>query len=279
MKILTLICNFLLLGFPVMALLTGNESRCTSDTVVKFFLLLVPVLNIVVLLGSQISLNKLTLRLSDRNSGDRIIKKDSKLRYLRILVIVLNIILTGLVLWVLENVHPNTTGTINILIKWFIILTPVLSLIIILISKENKFADIKRTCVIIGVSLFILLFGFFLIGNIRTIHGIRQNIAIAKEQYQGNAEESLIAFLSDTTRSFRERNEIAVWTLGQIRSEKALPVLYYYYKNDPEGKLCKGRENSMLCQYNLHKAIVNIENSWFENRERNWFGSFARLNK
>jgi hypothetical protein len=90
-------------------------------------------------------------------------------------------------------------------------------------------------------------------------HDIKENIYIAEQKYPGTAEDALISFLLDEDNSTYDRTHVAIWTLGQIRSEKALPVLYEYYKNDPEGKTCYGRHDSVLCQYEIHKAIVAIE--------------------
>lgn len=42
---------------------------------------------------------------------------------------------------------------------------------------------------------------------------------------------------------------------------KALPILYSYYKNDPERNTCYERHHSALCQYIIHKANVNIEDA------------------
>ena len=100
-------------------------------------------------------------------------------------------------------------------------------------------------------------------------HDVKDNINIAKQQYPGSAEDALISFLMDEKNSTYDRTHTAIWTLGQIRSEKALPILYEHYKNDPEGKTCYGRHNAELCQYEIHKAIVAIERGW-------WF-SHARL--
>ena len=110
-------------------------------------------------------------------------------------------------------------------------------------------------------------------------HGIKERIGVAKQQYTGTAEDALIVYLLDTTHSPHSRSDVAIWTLGQIRSKKALPVLYELYKNDPEGKTCKGRHDSVICQYEIHKAIVSIEHKWLGAKEKNWFGSWARLNK
>jgi len=38
-----------------------------------------------------------------------------------------------------------------------------------------------------------------------------------------------------------------------------LPLLKDHYKNDPKGKTYYGKHDEMLCQYEIHKAIVAIE--------------------
>ncbi|HEY5124893.1 MAG TPA: HEAT repeat domain-containing protein [Ignavibacteria bacterium] len=137
----------------------------------------------------------------------------------------------------------------------------------------------KRVLFIIGISLTVIFFCFFLAMRIWCGHGIKERISIAKQQYSGTAEDALIAYLSDTTHSTRDRSDVAIWTLGQIRSQKALPILKELYKNDPEGKTCKYHHDSVLCQYEIHKAIVSIEHGWLGAKEKNWFGSWSGLNK
>jgi hypothetical protein len=137
----------------------------------------------------------------------------------------------------------------------------------------------KRVLFIIGISLTVIFFCFFLAMRIWCGHGIKERISIAKQQYSGTAEDALIAYLSDTTHSTRDRSDVAIWTLGQIRSQKALPILKDLYKNDPEGKTCKYHHDSVLCQYEIHKAIVSIEHGWLGAKEKNWFGSWSGLNK
>lgn len=100
---------------------------------------------------------------------------------------------------------------------------------------------------------------------------VKENIAMAKSQYPGSAEDALIAFLDDDANSMIQRTHLAVWTLGQIRSEKALPILRKLYNDDPEGATCFGKHHKVICQYELHKAIEAIEH-------RRLF-SYARLNK
>lgn len=111
------------------------------------------------------------------------------------------------------------------------------------------------------IIVFFLLTGFiglyFWIG-----YDVRENISTAKSKYPGNAEEALIAFLLDSTNSAHDRTHIAIWTLGQIQSEKAVPVLEQLYKNDSEGKTCKGHHDEMLCQYEIYKALNATKANW-----------------
>jgi uncharacterized protein YggU (UPF0235/DUF167 family) len=137
------------------------------------------------------------------------------------------------------------------------------------INKTYNIKDMKRNSerisVIIGVSLtvifcfIILMMPFFRIG-----HDIKEHISIAQQRYPNaaTAEDALIAYLADTTNSPRDRGDIAIWTLGQIHSKKALPVLYKLYKNDPEGKTCHGKHDSVLCQYGINTAIETIEEKY-----------------
>jgi hypothetical protein len=117
----------------------------------------------------------------------------------------------------------------------------------------------KRTIKIIGIGIvFLGVLGYFII-NLCMRHDVKNNIGIAEEKYELKGEEALIAFLEDKNNSTYDRTHIAVWTLGKIRSRKALPILHVYYYDDPEGKTCCGNHDSQLCQYEIHKAIVAIK--------------------
>ena len=122
----------------------------------------------------------------------------------------------------------------------------------------------KKFLIIIVAGL-VLLFAGFSVGVYLWIDiSVQKNIKIAKIKYPGGkAEDALIAYLSDSTNSPGDRSNLAIWTLGQIHSEKALPVLKKFYKNDPEGKTCSGRHNSVLCQYEIYKALNAAESNWW----------------
>lgn len=110
-----------------------------------------------------------------------------------------------------------------------------------------------------AIIVFVLAVAGFTGLNIWIGQSVKQHISVAKSRYPGSAEEALIAFLLDETNSPVERTHIAIWTLGQIRSEKALPYLHELYRDDPQGLSCKGRHDEVLCQYELYKAICAIE--------------------
>ena len=111
--------------------------------------------------------------------------------------------------------------------------------------------------VIICVGAFAVLFGAI---YVQTYRNVKQQIDVAKSFYDMNAEDALIAFLLDESRPPSMRTHVAVWTLGQIRSPKALKVLNQIDRGDPEGISCKGSHATELCQYEVSKAIKKIEN-------------------
>ena len=129
----------------------------------------------------------------------------------------------------------------------------------------------KRILLISSLVAIILISGSLLAIHIWIGHSVTDNIKIAQEQYQGNAEDALIAFLLDEQKPLKDRTHQAIWTLGQIRSEKALPILREFYTNDPKGETCYGKHDSVLCQYEIYKALVAIE--------KNWWLSYSRLAK
>jgi len=134
-----------------------------------------------------------------------------------------------------------------------------------------KKLKIKRIFGIIGVSVLVMSAISLLALYTWIGHDVKGNIRTAELKYPGKAEDALISYLLDTANSTFDRSSLAVWTLGQIHSEKALPVLHGLYKDDPEGKICKGRHDKVLCQYEIHKAIVAIE--------RGRFFTHSRLNR
>lgn len=275
MKILTIIFNLGLFGIACIGLLTRGSSSQPLNPVFAFLLLLVPMLNIVFMLGSRV--NYSTPPFSDKIKSSReqteTGKSSSGYMLVKIIAIILNLVLTVFVYRTFVNEFPHPRNFIIISFALCVILTPVISLVTILLSKANKFMEMKRTVVLAGTIMGALLICFILVMRIWIGQGIKERISTAKQQYSGIAEEALISYLEDTTHSPRERTDVAVWTLGQIRSQKALPILKKLYTGQP----CD--HNTGLCQYEIHKAIVSIEHKWLGVNEKNVFGSWARLNK
>lgn len=136
---------------------------------------------------------------------------------------------------------------------------------------HDKVNEMKKKLIIVAASLFTLLVLGFLSIYIWIDVDVKKNIKTAKEKYSGNAEDALIEYLLDTNNTFHDRTSVATWTLGQIQSKKALPILKDLYKNDPEGKTCYGKHDSVLCQYEIYKAMNAAK--------VNWWPLHARLNK
>jgi hypothetical protein len=120
----------------------------------------------------------------------------------------------------------------------------------------------KRILTRVFLLFIILVLAGFIGLYVWSESSVRENISTAKSKYPGNAEEALISFLLDSTNSPHDRTHIAIWALGQIQSEKAVPMLEQFYKNDPEGKTCKGHHDEMLCQYEIYKALNAAEINW-----------------
>jgi hypothetical protein len=116
-----------------------------------------------------------------------------------------------------------------------------------------------KPLIIVVVSLASLFLVSFIGLNSWIRDDVKKNISIARQKYPGKAEDALISFLQDESNSFHDRTHIAIWTLGMLKSGKALPVLRGYYLDDPKGITCHGKHDQMLCQYSLHKAIAQIE--------------------
>jgi len=281
MKIVTVICNIALLGFTCLLLIFGGISKVSDYKVFTLLLLLVPILSIVLIFGSQVSHGHWTFKMKNKAPEEQS-KADelSKIYpFLKIVTLILNLALLGFASWFIVINYPHPGESLVLAYILLAVLTPVLSLIAILSRRANNGEKRKRIFISIGIGVAVVLLCFILSVRTWTGLGIKESITVAKQQYSGSAEDALIAYMSDTTHTPHDRSYVAIWTLGQIRSQKALPILKEHYKNDPQGKTCKYHHDTVLCQYEIHKAIVSIEHRWLGAKEKNWFGSWARLNK
>jgi len=100
----------------------------------------------------------------------------------------------------------------------------------------------------IGISIFFLFFFITTVWIGYETNNLCQN---AKWQHGGDCMEALITQLEDEHQGFRDRNH-AVWALGQMGDERALPILKKYYT----GKIPRREPlDEMISQYELKKAI------------------------
>ena len=99
----------------------------------------------------------------------------------------------------------------------------------------------------------------FLLLYLVTGISVKSNIKHCQALFPGSPEDALISYMLDESKHPEDRSHIAIWTLGQIESEKALPHLRLMYNDDPKGKTCRGNHDSLLCQYEIYKAIDAIE--------------------
>lgn len=268
MKTFTVVCNFVLLGLAGIGILTSGLPKETGSLILVLLGIAGIFMNILMITGSNVGAGSVIPEQSSILKA----KRWSFYMFLKIFVIIMN----SIILVIITSEFRSGSGYLLPYLLAFVVLTLVLSIIRIAISRWNRFNGLKRTFFLTGVILAFLFVGTFTTFHILIGNEIKKNISIVKKEYPGKAEDALLAYLADSTKSPRDRTEIAVWTLGLIRSRKALPVLKSLYKNDPEGKTC--RHDSELCQYGIHKAIVSIENGWSGAKEKNRFGSWSRLN-
>ena len=99
-----------------------------------------------------------------------------------------------------------------------------------------------------------ILFGFAIlsIAYLWACFDIRSSVKAmsteATQQYPGDRIEALTKYVDSESHSLRQRDR-AVWALGQIGDERALPVLEKSYTGGP----CD--HDNCLCQRELEKAI------------------------
>jgi hypothetical protein len=75
----------------------------------------------------------------------------------------------------------------------------------------------------------------------------------AAVQFPGRDSSQALIDLVNCEKCAMEQRNRAVWTLGQIREQRALPVLRKHFYDGP----CNHARN--LCQHELRKALKRIE--------------------
>jgi hypothetical protein len=111
-----------------------------------------------------------------------------------------------------------------------------------------------------------VLYGGF-VGVVRWVQGNAREVAVrATEVFPGDEIEALVALVQSEDRSLADRNR-AVWALGQLGDERALPMLKRFYT----ARACD--HSKFLCQKELRKAIDRCNG---ENWAPEWLPLFPR---
>ena len=123
-------------------------------------------------------------------------------------------------------------------------------------SKDTSRFAVNRKVLLYGTlsGTAFLIVAFALI-CLSISSGVKDISAEATQQYPGDRVEALIAYVKSEDQSLRKRN-LAVWALGQIGDEHALPVLNQFYTGGP----CD--HDHYLCQGELQKAIKLCKGSF-----------------
>jgi len=119
----------------------------------------------------------------------------------------------------------------------------------------SRFAVVKKVLVYGTLSCMAFLLVAFVMICFSIRLGVKQISAEATQQYPGDRIEALITYVKTENNSIRQRNR-AVWALGQIGDERALPILTESHTGGP----CD--HDNCLCQQELQKAIKLCKGSF-----------------
>jgi hypothetical protein len=113
---------------------------------------------------------------------------------------------------------------------------------------SSRFAVVKKVIVygILSCLAFLIIAFVLICWSIRS--SVKEMSAEAVREYPGDRIEALMTYVDSENHSLRQRNR-AVWALGQIGDERALPVLEKWYTGQP----CD--HDKTLCQRELGRAI------------------------
>lgn len=81
---------------------------------------------------------------------------------------------------------------------------------------------------------------------------VKERCLEAQQEFGGDCVEALVALVESEAHTYIERNQ-AVWALGQLADERALPALRRVQSKVPCERPC--RRDKHLCQYEIEKAI------------------------
>lgn len=103
--------------------------------------------------------------------------------------------------------------------------------------------------------MIITVFVLYGIGARLIFTGVQRSAQEAQEIYGGDHVGALIALVEDESASFEKRNS-AIWALGQIGSERALPTLRELDTNEVQQPPYDSTQ--YILQYSVEKSIKQI---------------------
>ncbi len=123
------------------------------------------------------------------------------------------------------------------------------------VSRDSNFPKHSRTkraliyAIPTGLVILCVLFILFVW---QTHSAVESICAEACQEYPGEKVAALIVYISSDAHSLQKKNR-AIWALGHIGNERALPTLEKLHT----GKPCD--HDKFVCQHELRKAIKKIK--------------------
>jgi hypothetical protein len=127
--------------------------------------------------------------------------------------------------------------------------------------RDHALGVSKRTRIkkifVYGISLCLVSLTILFVLLVWQIHSHVEMICVkACQKHPGDRVEALIAYIFSDEHSLQDRNH-AIWALGHIGDERALPALEKLYTGMP----CD--HEKFVCQYELRKAIDKVKGKTF----------------
>jgi len=125
------------------------------------------------------------------------------------------------------------------------------------VQKLKSIVESKR--VLWGGLVAVVVIGASVLGL--TMHWISSDVRAAcheaRQEFEGDCVEALVAYASSDQHTFEERNS-AIWALGEIGDKRAVPALQRMLSTET---LCPSPCNvsTCMCQYSVEKAIKLCE--------------------
>lgn len=116
----------------------------------------------------------------------------------------------------------------------------------------KRFLSRRGILISLTIAVAVCLATFFLVIPLYMDHRVRSYSQEAGSLYPGDTVQALIAYLESSSHSPQDKNHM-VWTLGELRDPRALPVLHRLLET------LAGDEPGGMSRYEVDKAIRKIE--------------------